>query len=91
MQVLISDWKEECTCLWCSKEKECVTVTIDGGFLRAAALCWHCLQNAVRVRCRQSAPASGDSGRGGNAGNTNGITDTSGNRQIRSGRPTEDG
>lgn len=77
MQIEITDWSEADTCLWCSKEKESVTVTFDGGFLSAATLCWHCLQNAVRVRSRQ--PAA-----------TEDATDTSGNRQTCGSRPAED-
>ncbi|NQV26372.1 MAG: hypothetical protein HQ518_18610 [Rhodopirellula sp.] len=78
MQIQISDWAETDTCLWCSKDKESVTVTFDEGFLSAATLCWHCLQNAVRV-CRQRQAADDES------------SETSGSRKTRAHRPAEDG
>lgn len=54
MNVQITDWTDKQSCLWCSKERECVTVDFDDSFLQKAPLCWPCLQNAIRVRSRQS-------------------------------------
>lgn len=79
MQIEISDWTETGTCLWCSKEKESVTVTFDEGFLSAATLCWHCLQNAVRV-CRRRESEVDDV-----------PNETSGSRKTRVHRPAEGG
>lgn len=54
MKALISQWNAVETCVWCEKDKECVTVEFGDGFLRNSALCWRCLQKAVRVRAQQS-------------------------------------
>lgn len=58
MNVQISDWSETDSCLWCSKQRECVTVDFDDSFLQKAPLCWPCLQNAIRVRSRQAVSKS---------------------------------
>lgn len=53
MNVVLSVWKEEATCAWCEKARECVTTEFDDGFIKEAPLCWSCLQKAVKVRARQ--------------------------------------
>ena len=53
MNVTLTAWHETETCLWCEKSKECVTADFGDGFIRGAALCWRCLQKAVKVRSRQ--------------------------------------
>ncbi|MGE0608310.1 MAG: hypothetical protein AB7O62_14535 [Pirellulales bacterium] len=53
MRVLLSDWHATESCTWCEKQRECVTVSFEDGFLNAATLCWNCLQKAVKVRNRQ--------------------------------------
>ena len=59
MNVSLTDWHEKQGCMWCEKERECVTVSFDDGFLKNAALCWGCLQKSVRVRSRhQNKPAT---------------------------------
>jgi hypothetical protein len=54
MKVLLSEWKENAQCVWCEKDKECVTTTFEDGFMKDSGLCWVCLQKAVRVRNRQT-------------------------------------
>lgn len=56
MNVSLTAWHDKSGCTWCDKEKECVTVTFDNGFLKNSPLCWPCLQKAVRVRYRQQQP-----------------------------------
>lgn len=53
MHVTLTGWHETQSCTWCEKQKECVSVTFEDGFLKQAPLCWSCLQKAVRVRNRQ--------------------------------------
>jgi len=53
MQVTLIGWQESHACTWCEKEKECVSVTFEDGFLKQSPLCWSCLQKAVKVRSRQ--------------------------------------
>ncbi len=52
MNVSLTAWHEQCSCTWCEKQKECVCVSFDDGFLKNAPICWACLQRAVRVRSR---------------------------------------
>ena len=54
MNVSLTAWHSEQACTWCEKQKECVSVSFDDGFLKNAPLCWGCLQKAVRVRSRQA-------------------------------------
>jgi len=56
MHVTLSEWRESASCGWCEKDKECVSVSFDDGFLKQATLCWTCLQKAVKVRSRQEEP-----------------------------------
>ena len=53
MNVVLAAWHEQENCTWCERTKECVTVDFGDGFIRNAALCWKCLQKAVKVRNRQ--------------------------------------
>jgi hypothetical protein len=53
MKVTLTNWHETTTCAWCEKEHECVTADFGDGFIQHAALCWKCLQKAVKVRSRQ--------------------------------------
>ena len=53
MNVSLNAWHEQHHCTWCEKQKECVSVSFEDGFLKNAPLCWGCLQKAVRVRSRQ--------------------------------------
>ena len=66
MKALISQRHEKGTCVWCEKEKECITVEFSDGFLSKNEICWRCLQKAVKVRSQQNAdqkPSSENSGR----------------------------
>ena len=56
MSVHLSNWHQEATCTWCEKSRECVTTEFSDGFLKAAPLCWSCLQKAMKVRSRQQEP-----------------------------------
>ena len=59
MEAKITAWHEATACTWCEKEKEGVTVDFNDGFIHDAALCWSCLERAVKVRARKdSKPAS---------------------------------
>jgi len=62
MSVQITDWSEKATCCWCGKERECATVDFADSFLQKSALCWNCLQNAVRVHSQQSRKPATKSG-----------------------------
>ncbi len=53
MQVVISAFHQSQSCTWCEKQTEAVTVEFYGGFLQNCALCWKCLQQAIRVHHRQ--------------------------------------
>ena len=53
MNVSLTAWHDKQSCTWCEKERECVTVSFEDGFLRNSPVCWGCLQKAVRVRSRQ--------------------------------------
>ncbi len=55
MDVKLTSWNETDTCTWCERTKECVTADLGDGFIRNAAMCWKCLQKAVKVRARQEA------------------------------------
>lgn len=50
MKALLSKWHASETCLWCQKERECVTVDFGDGFITKGTLCWGCLQKTVRVK-----------------------------------------
>lgn len=54
MHVTLHAWHNEQSCTWCEKQRECVSVTFEDGFLKNAPLCWGCLQKSVRVRTRQT-------------------------------------
>lgn len=54
MSVSLSEWHQKQSCVWCTKEKECVTVDFEDGFLQQTTVCWGCLQTMVRVRSQQS-------------------------------------
>ena len=56
MSVHLTNWHQEALCTWCEKSRECVTTEFADGFLKAAPLCWACLQKAVKVRSRQQEP-----------------------------------
>jgi len=58
MSVTISGLTPEADCVWCEKTRETVQVTFEDGFLRDTAMCWSCLQKAVRVRSRQEKPTT---------------------------------
>ena len=49
MSVHLTNWHQEALCTWCEKSRECVTTEFGDGFLKAAPLCWACLQKAVKV------------------------------------------
>ena len=55
MKALISERHAKANCVWCEKEKECVTVEFSDGFLAKNSICWRCLQKAVKVRSAQTA------------------------------------
>ena len=50
MKALLKNWHASETCLWCQKERECVTVDFGDGFISNGTLCWGCLQKTVRVK-----------------------------------------
>jgi len=52
---VIERFNDSTTCTWCEKTGETVTITFTSGFLQDAALCWKCLQKAVRVNHKQTA------------------------------------
>lgn len=56
MHVILSSFSPSAPCAWCEREKETVTADFGDGFIRSAALCWRCLQKAVRVHQRQTQP-----------------------------------
>lgn len=58
MRVVLSSFQESSACAWCEREKETVTADFGDGFIRQSALCWRCLQKAVRVHQRQTQAAS---------------------------------
>lgn len=58
MNVILSSFSPSAPCTWCEREKETVTADFGDGFIRQAALCWRCLQKAVRVHQRQTAVAT---------------------------------
>lgn len=72
MKALISRWFAAATCVWCEREKECVTAEFADGFLAKSQICWRCLQKAIKVRSQQeqSDPA-----------NKNGNANPNSNRQ----------
>lgn len=59
MKALITGYHESTNCTWCEKTTEGVTVEFDGGFLHKAALCFRCLQQAIRVHHKQQASTAG--------------------------------
>lgn len=58
MKALISERHTSATCVWCEKEKECVTVEFSDGFLSKSEICWRCLQKTVKVRSGQAVAKS---------------------------------
>jgi len=60
MKALISRWFAAATCVWCEREKECVTAEFADGFLAKSQICWRCLQKAIKVRSQQD-PAGSES------------------------------
>lgn len=56
LKALISLWHAAGICVWCEKEKECVTAEFGDGFLAKNQICWRCLQKAVKVRSQQGQP-----------------------------------
>lgn len=54
MKALISERHANASCIWCEKDTECVTVEFSDGFLTKNAICWRCLQKAVKVRSIQT-------------------------------------
>lgn len=63
MRVTMTAWHEREPCTWCEREKECVTVEFEDGFLVSLPLCWRCLQKAVKVRNRTEAVGQRGDGR----------------------------
>jgi len=61
MHVTLTTWQKRSACTWCERDKECVTVEFQDGFLSGVPLCWRCLQKAVRVRNRMAAAREEDS------------------------------
>lgn len=55
MKALLTKWHAAETCLWCQKERECVTVDFGDGFITKGKLCWGCLQKTVRVKSETAA------------------------------------
>lgn len=53
MKTLISRWFAAAKCVWCEREKECVTAEFGDGFLAKSQICWRCLQKAIKVRSQQ--------------------------------------
>ena len=53
MKALLTAWHESASCLWCEKNRECVSVDFGDGFLTRATMCWQCVQKAVKVRAQQ--------------------------------------
>ncbi len=53
MNVSISERHQKASCLWCEKDRECVTASFEDSFLQDSVVCWACLQNIVRVRSGQ--------------------------------------
>ena len=60
MKVLLSAWSDSETCVWCEKDRECVTATFGDGFMNETKLCWGCLAKAVKVRNRQAVEKQGE-------------------------------
>lgn len=58
MHIVLTQHQASAACAWCEREKETVTADFGDGFIRHAALCWRCLQKAVRVHQRQLQSAS---------------------------------
>jgi len=60
MNISISEHHTSETCTWCEKTKECVTADFNDAFIGKAAMCWSCLQKAIKVQSRkESNPAIG--------------------------------
>ena len=53
MNIIISEHHTSETCTWCEKSKECVTADFNDAFIGKAAMCWSCLQKAVKVSSRK--------------------------------------
>ncbi len=53
MNINISEHHTSETCTWCEKSKECVTADFNDAFIGKAAMCWNCLQKAVKVSSRK--------------------------------------
>lgn len=58
MNVNISKHHTSENCTWCEKTKECVTADFDDAFIGKAAMCWSCLQKAIKVQSRKEFQAS---------------------------------
>lgn len=50
MQITLTGWSEKDTCIWCEKEKECVTAEFGDSFTGDGQFCWRCFQKAVKVQ-----------------------------------------
>ena len=72
MKALITRWFASATCVWCEREKECVTAEFGDGFLAKSQICWGCLQKAIKVRSQQDQA---------DAANKTGNVSTNSNRQ----------
>ena len=57
MKVVLSDRQVSAKCVWCEKDRECVSSTFSDGFIKQQLLCWKCLQTAFKVRSQQSGEA----------------------------------
>lgn len=54
MKVVLSGRHESAKCVWCEKDRECVTTTFSDGLFTNASLCWKCLQTAFKVRSQST-------------------------------------
>lgn len=63
MKAMISGYHKSTTCEWCEKSNEAVTIEFERGFLKQSALCFRCLQQAIRVHHKQSTPTEKGSAR----------------------------
>lgn len=54
MKVVLTNPQTDATCAWCEKPRECLTATFGDRFLVDAQLCLKCLQQAIKLRAKQT-------------------------------------
>lgn len=57
MKVVLTNPETDATCVWCEKPRECLTATFNDRFLVDAQLCLKCLQQAIKLRAKQTSNA----------------------------------